>query len=188
MNPPELEKLRRFCLTIALILITYVASGTKIDTLHSASVLGLPLTITRPHLILLGLVLMSVCSVARYWYYGFLHVRSPRKHRKKFMARFHKTKEPEMYRLAPVAVEDYEALRSELPSVFPELRKHGAALTHSSVEHSAAGRYVKDAVLYVPRRVQRAAWFEDIDYSAAIWLNLVALPLAIIQIIHDWRN
>jgi len=180
MNPPDLEKLRRFCLTIALILITYVCAGITIDTVRSVSVLGLPVLIIRPDLIVIGLIIASIYGTLRYGYYGFLRTRSPRKQRNKFLRNFGFASEgkrhgQQVYVGPPLDPSAFQNLQEELLAVYPELPKLGAIASKS---HLPSGQ-VKKIHLIIPKGIHRAAWFEDFDYSAPIWLNIAAISLAI---------
>ena len=65
-------KIRRFGLTIALILVIYSIAGVRIDTPAKIQPLGIPLIIERPNLIGLGLVIASFYSIFRFIYYGML--------------------------------------------------------------------------------------------------------------------
>lgn len=178
MNPPDLDKLRRFSLTTALILITYVSAGVDVDTIHAVSILGLPLMIRRPNLIIIGLIIASLYGTARYWYYAFLHKPSPRKRRRRFLKNFTPSGQPDLYRGAvPMTTDEIAPLKRELPDIFPELPRVAPALTVGQPPKSGGS----GVILFVPRRIRQAAWFEDLDYSAPIWLNLLALPLAILS-------
>lgn len=93
MEEIELEKLRRFCLTIGLILLTYVLAEVKVDASKTVSFAGLPLTIVRPELVPVGLVIASAYNAVRFWYYGFTLRRSPRKKRRHILNRFERNAE-----------------------------------------------------------------------------------------------
>lgn len=83
---------------------------------------------------------------------------------------------PDMYRAAPMTTEQFRHLEDELPHVFPEFPPQHALLTVTKEQPSdaASGK----VALYVPNKLRHAAWFEDLDYSSPIWMNLLALPLA----------
>lgn len=67
---PDLEKLRRFALTIALILIGYMVAGVRVkDEVQAA---GLGLRILRPELVPLALVLASAFVALRFCFYAFV--------------------------------------------------------------------------------------------------------------------
>jgi len=83
MTNADIIKLRRFCLTFGLILITFSLAGVEMESPARISPLGIPLTIKRPDLLGIGLVLGAAYSLFRYWYYGILVGLSPRKARKR---------------------------------------------------------------------------------------------------------
>ena len=86
---PDIERLRRFGLIIALILISYAAAGVGLESGAKVSVLGLPFIIRRPELLPLGLMLASAYAVVRYYYYGFMLSRSPQRRRKDLLHKLH---------------------------------------------------------------------------------------------------
>ena len=61
---PDIEKLRRFSLMVALALIFYTASGISLDAGAKASALGIPFIINNPDLLLVCFLLASI--------YGFI--------------------------------------------------------------------------------------------------------------------
>ena len=71
MNP-DVERLRRFGLIVALVLISYAAAGVELDLEAKFSLLGLPFIVRRPDLVLLGLMLASVYALVRFYYYGVM--------------------------------------------------------------------------------------------------------------------
>jgi hypothetical protein len=77
MNIPDMAKLRRFGLLVALILITYSVAGLDIEAPAKVKVFGLPLIIRRPDLLPVGLLLASMYCIIRYIYYGYLVRKSP---------------------------------------------------------------------------------------------------------------
>jgi hypothetical protein len=58
-----------------------------------------------------------------------------------------------------------------LAGVFPKYRKIRPAIEQLS------GHLWNDLVLTIPRRCRISALFEDVDYSAPVWLNVLALLL-----------
>lgn len=163
---------------MALILITYVSAGLSLNTAHDAAVLGIPVTVRRPNLVILGLIIAALYGTARYVYYAFLHRRSPRKCRKRFMRNFEPTPQPGVYRAtSALTLSQIEILKSELTGVFPEL-PHVKPIIPIGHEPPDPDHRV---MLFVPPEITKASWFEDFDYLAPVWLNAVALPLAILS-------
>src|ERR1043166_3187576 len=117
---PELEKLRRFCMTVALILITYVLAGVKVDISKSISVMGLPLMMSRPELIPAGLVIASVYNTIRFWYYALIAKRSPRKRRHLFLIHFERQTAGKYLTRKVISQETLNSFRERLGTTFPE--------------------------------------------------------------------
>ena len=176
MEPSDLEKLRRFCLAIALILITYVLAGVRVDSSKTVSLLGLPLTILRPELIPIGLIIASVYSTARFWYYGFMLRSSPRKTRKRFLAEFRSDpNKPGTYHARLTSQHQSDWIQEQFEKVLPQFPRRRAELRPIKESQQGDRRFF---LLEVPRRILLAAYFEDLDYTSPIWLNVVALILA----------
>jgi hypothetical protein len=78
----EITKLRRFSLTIGLILLVYSIAGVQLDSPAKIAPLGIPLIIRHPELLGIGLVLASVYGTLAYFYYANIVVMSPMKVRR----------------------------------------------------------------------------------------------------------
>jgi len=78
---PDAAKLRRFALTIGIILFTYGIAGVKLETPAHIEPLGIPFELTRPNLLGFGLLLASIYSSLRYYYYCMVLTMSPMKAR-----------------------------------------------------------------------------------------------------------
>ena len=76
-DQPDLPKLRRFALTIGLILFVYSIAGVELDPNETIKPLGLPFKIKQPGLIGLGLLITSIYASARYWYFAMQATFSP---------------------------------------------------------------------------------------------------------------
>ena len=63
---PDLEKLRRFSLLAALLLFSYSTAGVHLEQGEMISLLGIPLTVSSPELLPLGLAALSVYGLVRY--------------------------------------------------------------------------------------------------------------------------
>jgi hypothetical protein len=175
MDAPELEKLRRFCLAIGLILLTVVLAEVKIDESKAVPFAGLPLRILRPELVPVGLLVASGYSALRFWYYGFTLRRSPRKKRRQILDHF-KTDDEGEYVLAKYHTPgEITELEKQIEEVFPHFPRTRPVLEQFAVGGSTTAK------LRIPVRVVVAGWFEDIDYSSPVWLNLFAVALAMIR-------
>jgi hypothetical protein len=178
MESSDLEKLRRFCLAIALILITYVLAGVRVDSSKTVSLLGLPLTILRPELIPMGLIIASVYATARFWYYGLMLRSSPRKARTRFLAAFQN--EPNKrgtYRVILTSERQRDSIQEQFEKVLPQFPRRRAELRRVKVAQQG-GEDRSGFLLEIPRRILLAAHFEDLDYTCPIWLNVAAPILA----------
>ena len=77
MHKPDIEKLRRFSLVVALITLTYSIAGISLAPDPGISVIGLTFKVSRPALLPIGLVMASIYAMIRFYYYGFMLKKSP---------------------------------------------------------------------------------------------------------------
>jgi len=77
MQNVDIKNLRRLCFFAAFVLLTVSLSGLTLDTSAKVEPLGIPLIIRRPDLLPVSLLLLSIYSVVRYIYYGYLVQISP---------------------------------------------------------------------------------------------------------------
>ena len=77
MNALDLEKLRRFALTVALVLITYVLAGIVIEPKARVTVFAVPFVVTLSELLPAGLAVAAFFSALRFYYYGLMLGTSP---------------------------------------------------------------------------------------------------------------
>ena len=77
MHEPRLERLRRFSLTIALILLTYSLAGISLKPDSEIAIIGLTFKVARPSLLPIGLVIASVYATLSFYYYAFMLKKSP---------------------------------------------------------------------------------------------------------------
>ena len=89
---PNLEKLRRFALAIALLLITYSLAAVELDAGETIRPLGIPLKINDPRSLGIGLVLASLYAAASFVMYGTWLTESPAHKRRKY--RYYNAQEP----------------------------------------------------------------------------------------------
>jgi len=219
----DLEKLRRFCLTSALVLTTYLWADITLATNQAVTILGVPMTVKRSDLLPAGLAMACLLGALRFIYYGFLRTDSPYRIRRDRMNRLIAfsgstpgkivrdlygdqremsadyelsqgdtvlLEELPQYTLAGKHLWMYfgqseirlrrlftDPLRdvSELVDAFPKYRNARASIDNSAVP----GR---EALLTIPFRCRTSALFEDLDYSAPVWLNAFALLL------YEWPS
>lgn len=170
---PELEKLRRFCMAVALVLITYVLAGVNIDTSKSVSVLGLPLHISRPELIPIGLIIASVYSTVRFSYFAFLLRRSPANKRR------------DLKITGVVDPEYYRQFTNDIEKAFPRIGRHRVIASSETISTS---QMIRIKGLIVPRPVSMMSWFENIDYAAPLLLNIFAWIITIWSFWHGAKQ
>jgi hypothetical protein len=77
MDVAHLEKLRRFALTVALALITYVAAGVMIAPNTPIMFLGVPIIINHPALLPIGIAIAAGVTAVRFYYYAIMLSSSP---------------------------------------------------------------------------------------------------------------
>lgn len=204
MYEPGIEKLRRFSLTIALVILTFSLAGVSLAPNSLITVVGFSFQIMRPDFLPIGLIVASLYSIVRFYYYGFMLKKSPYRLRRDAidslvnpMPRIShgKRKKVSIY-FGPVS--DFEARISdedrqkvekyaeELCEIFPKFA--GAKVSTEIVSgqyHDEDGEPVGiwySAKVIIPVRCKLIAIIQDIDYSSPIWLNLVSLGVFFSQI------
>jgi len=206
MHAPDIEKLRRFALTVALITLTYSVAGISLKPDSGISVIGLTFKVSRPGLLPIGLVIASLYSLMRFYYYGFMLKKSPYRVRRDVIDSLHcadsryirgrKTwrgivkRKPVPVYFGPIEfdasiwesdrtkVEEYIA---SFPEVFPKFAGARPSLkirgSESFTENDDEPSMRYNADVVIPIRCRVAAIIQDIDYLSPIWLNLVALAI-----------
>ena len=188
---PDIERLRRFSLVIALILISYAAAGVDLERGAKVLVFGLPFVIRRPELLPLGLMLASAYALARFYYYGLMLSHSPQRRRKDLLHKLHGHGGhgtytgsvffgPTTYSTTPLHYDRsvVGAQLQETIAAFPKvwnIRLVGKIEPHQFMDDDGDERIAYEAEITIPFLCRLAALFQDIDYTAPIWLNLVAL-------------
>jgi len=79
----DINKLRKFSLFIGLIFLVYSISGIQIDTTEKINLFGFSIILTRPDLIEISFMIVSLYCLLRYYIFGIvigLHPRAARKH------------------------------------------------------------------------------------------------------------
>lgn len=192
---PDTERLRRFALAVGLILIAYVAAGVELEAGATISVLGLPFVVRTPELLPLGLMLASAYGLVRFFYYGFMLGLSPQQHRKDLLRKLyasggHGTYEgsvifgPAKYSTTP-STQDRIAVEAELCEIinaFPKVwrtRVHGTVEPFQTTDENGEIYVLYSAEVKIPVGCRVGALLQDLDYSAPIWLNIVALTVAL---------
>lgn len=170
---PDLEKLRRFALASGLVLIVYSLAAVELDTGETIHPLGIPLKINRPDWLGIGLVLASVWGMGRFYYYGALKNSSPARLRRDALERWYKGERD--------FGSENDAMRTseEVAGVFPKIPRTRLPIEVERVPLGGEGGGYKFRAKRgkIPFRLRIVTRFEDIDYFAPIWLNVVALGL-----------
>ncbi len=166
MNTPDFNKLRRFSLLIALILITYSIVGFDLDAPAKIQPFGIPLIIRRPDFLPIGLLLASIYCVIKYIYYGYLVQISPRRARMLL-----RKGSPVHTPTIGISLEDFtEKISNEVARYFPRIGKIKAKDTTSQGTQCS----VK---VEVPKIVWVLSLIEDIDYALPVIANALAIVL-----------
>src|SRR5712692_11892 len=194
---PDIDRLRRFALGVALVLVSYAAAGIHLDSGAKASVFGIAFTITNPELLPLGLILASCYALARFYYYGIMLTSSPYRIRKDLLHGLHADGGrgiyagsvffgPSKYSTTP-QTRDKEAAREQLRKTveaFPKVgkwRATGEVNANRGVDDEGDDYVSYCAEISIPLSCRIAAIVQDIDYTAPVWGNLCALTLAIFR-------
>jgi hypothetical protein len=200
MHNIEIEKIRRFSLIIALIILTYSIAGISLAPNTNIFIIGLSFKISRPDWLLIGLVIASFCTMIRFYYYGFMLKKSPYRIRrdiidnlqcyqsslsgKKVRTYFGTTKF-----LASLSISEQEEAKKYIdnfPEIFPKFARARPSMRikvdELIDEREEFVNIIYDVVITIPVRCRLAALFQDIDYSSPIWLNLSSLAIFFYQI------
>ena len=168
MEAPDLLKLRRFGLVIAVVLVTLALAGVKLESPAHVLPLGIPMTVERPDLLNIGLVLVSFYTTLRYIYFGFLVQRSPMRVRRELPNRTERTLRGSMEELNAFETKT----QKEVDRYFPRIGKFKV-----SFEVMADGTGCHVLNFSVPRVVRVACWIENIDFLLPILANVAAIAI-----------
>ena len=201
----DLEKIRRFSLTAALVLITYVMAGVRVEPNARVSSLGIPFVVGRSDWLPIGVALACIFSMLRFLYYGHMLGTSPYRRRRTLIDGLLVHAEERVTRegkhiLGPfpegrtiwmlwgarkfsLRVWDWDRAAVErraaaFDNAFPKfLWGHASATIVGEPSYDDQGEeYMTYNVdVAIPIRCRVAALFEDLDYSAPVWMNLFAL-------------
>lgn len=190
---PGIEKLRRFSLVMAMVLLTYSLAGVSLGPDAQVLVAGLALKVSRPALLPIGFVLASLYGLLSYYYYAFMLAVSPYRARRDIIDQlnswapnFISGRKVHLY-FGPTEFEtsawhtdrkEVERYIEQFPNAFPKF-----ARARASVNLISDRNLNKDGDVYltyaakvtIPIRCRVAAIFQDIDYSLPVWINCIAL-------------
>lgn len=193
---PDIERLRKFSLATALLLFAYVAAGVTLPTGAQVSVLGIPFVIARPEYLLRALILASVYGLVRYFYYGVMLHDTPHRRRKDLLGKLHPSGGhgtyggsvffgPSTYSTTP-STPDRASVEEELENVIESFPKVWSLRATGTIEHQMVCDVdsepypIFSANITVPVICRLTALMQDIDYTAPVWLNLLAFLFVVI--------
>ncbi|MGD9578705.1 MAG: hypothetical protein AB7Y74_10680 [Syntrophorhabdus sp.] len=202
MHEPDIEKLRRFSLIVALIILTYSIAGISLVPNAGISVIGLTFKVSRPGLLPVGLAIASVYALIRFYYYGFMLKKSPYRARRNVIDSLHchqrkyfggRKKVPTYFGPTELSASLWVSSRAEAEAyvanfleVFPKFAfarpsmKIEASESYTEDGESAGMSY--DVKVVIPIRCRLAAIAHDIDYATPVWLNLASLIVFFVRI------
>ncbi len=158
----EIGKLRRFALSVGLVLFTVAIAGVELESPAILHPLGIPLHVKRPDVLGIGLCIASVYALIRYWLYAFVLTVSPIRMRRRIK------RGESLGRLDPS------------PTIFTDQATHLVGRYFPSVGRKKTqfkvGPYdtpIQD--LRIPLRAHVLTWIENLDYLAPALVNIIAL-------------
>ena len=190
----DIEKLRKFALLAALLLFSFSVAGIQLDPGTTASIFGVPFKIASPDLLPIGLVALSVYGLIRYYYYAIMLGPSPYRKRKDFLHTLRAKGGqgrykgsiflgPSKFSTTPLVLkkEELEPKEGTLMGLFPKVgtfspRSEVKPIRLTDEDGEELVKY--QAEISVPLPCYLAAAAQDIDYTAPVWANLVALGIA----------
>ena len=196
---PELYKLRRFALGIGLVLLSYSLAGIGLEPGGKASLFGIPFVIGRPELLPLGLIIASFYGLFRFYYYGIMLRDSPRHYRRTILSTLYPIEQKDKDRIfVYFGTSRFRALSSfsnrdrakvyakKVTEAFPKFAGKKVStkiMPYQGYDEEKNKEYIYyNLNLVIPRWCKIAAIIQDIDYLSPIWLNVVALVLAILRL------
>jgi len=167
METPDISRLRRFALVIALILSTLVLAEVEIETPVRITPLGFPLIIRNPDLLTTALVIAAIYSIFRYIYYGMLAQSSPMRARRILLSgrTLHTPS-------TGIDIEEFvDKAKKEVERYFPGI---GSKKVDFSAIQDHVGCHIE---LKVPAIVRAVCWIENFDFLLPIIANILAISL-----------
>jgi hypothetical protein len=194
-HEPDLDKLRRFALIVALIILTYSVAGISLDPNSGISLVGLVFKVSKPELLPTSLIIVSLYSMVSFYYYGFMLKKSPFRIRRDIIdGLFASEPKPTPGQKVPIyfgptefetyfSYSDHEKVESyvaNFPEAFPKFARAKASVRVVSREYfkedgESCMSYA--AKILIPKRCRAAAIFQDIDFASPIWFNVLALAV-----------
>lgn len=193
----ELARIRRFALVAAVLLLLYSAAGVEVLAGGDLVPLGVPVRVSNPSIIVWGLVTLSLVGLVRFLYYGLMLGRSPYRVRREILHALHAEEGKGPYRgsvffgpgrfsTTPLA-HDRGMVEQEVSHVLDAFPGFGARRPQAKIKPlQLAGEdgepYTAwEAEIELPRVSRLAAALQDVDYTAPVWANLLALGITCVR-------
>jgi hypothetical protein len=194
IHEPDIGKLRRFSLAIALVILTYSIAGISLEPNSPISLIGLTFRVSRPDLLPIGLIIASVYSTISFYYYGFMLKKSPFRIRRDIIDGLNSWEPnftpgknvpvyfgPREFETSPwQGHKEVESYVANFPEAFPKFARARASaqvISEQFCEEDGKISTAYAAKVVIPIRCRIAAIFQDIDFSSPIWLNIIALAI-----------
>ena len=171
-NLPDLYRLRRFALAVGLVLFTYSLAAVELDMGETIRPLGVPLTVNSPEWLGIGLAVASLYALARFWYYGMATTTTPAAKRRSRLGELGVTRRYKIDNSWRAFPSDLRSQRDLVADVFPRIPGTRIKLFP---EPPGGGTIMKIECIEIPLLLRLAARLQDVDYTAPIWVNGIAL-------------
>lgn len=187
---PDLVRLRRFTLGMALLLIALATALVNVERPLSLKPFGISLSVARVNWLVSGIALTVFYGASRFWYYGVLVEESPAYRRKdRLPPKFRWPKGVRIDRgralgkwlrgLVGTRVLSLTVLkRGTLDEVLEEATRCFPRFGSKRVifrKSTDPGSDSEEVVIVIPWLCRVGARIQDADYTAPIWFNGLAL-------------
>ncbi len=170
---PDIQKLRRFCLAVALLLLTYSLAVVEFAAPLEIQPLGIPIVVQQPILLPIALVFASIYSTLRFYLFAIAATTPPWRGRAMLLSG--KTVTPTPSQLLKDSSDLLSYVHQEIVEYFPGYAGH-----HVPLKVTLSGENYRFEFRPTPRSLLLGR-LSDVDYVAPIWANLVALSIWTLQ-------
>ena len=186
---PEFEKLKSVALLSSLVASIYFLSGITINLDRPIPILGIPVSISEPKYIDIGLLVISVYASLRYLYYGLMRLDSPARKRNNLLRGFKLrqipvskkwplSKEYNHYvkEISSSEEEDSKQLLANITMAYPKVLwfKSIGRISEQKVSNTNKIYHIE---VTIPRTCRLVARLEDLDYWLPIILGVITVTL-----------
>lgn len=191
MESEDLKRLRRLSLTLGLLVLTWALAGVVVSLPLELRPLGLPVIISRPDLLPIGLALGASYSALRYFYYAHMLGVSPYRRRRDLLDRLWAEGQkkpglsatywgPEEFEASPLFATGKEAdqFARSFEDAFPKFfggRYSTRVESFPGVDNEGEEYTSYRLHVRIPRRSRQAALLGDLDYSSPAWFPVLAV-------------